>query len=183
MTPVQIYIDKNEDMAISEASSSGVPASITLAQGILESDSGRSRLARIANNHFGIKCHSDWYGEHVTATDDAPNECFRKYKSVADSYKDHSKFLKKHARYNNLFKLSNTDYVGWARGLQNAGYATSKSYANTLIKIIRDNQLYKADSKIIFSNVIKIASVGLILVFIALIIYLAIRRRNKKLTS
>ena len=177
------YIQANKDNAIKEASLSKIPASITLAQGILESAAGNSRLAKEANNHFGIKCHSDWYGEHITASDDAPNECFRKYKTVLDSYKDHTNFLKKHARYSKLFDLGVTNYIGWARGLQNAGYATSNSYANTLIKIINDNQLYKYDNQVAFYKVEKYIEIALIVFAIALLIYLGYRIKKKKKTS
>jgi len=124
-----------------------IPASITLAQGILESGAGQSQLARKSNNHFGIKCHSDWKGGRVYHDDDLRGECFRKYKKVEDSYEDHSKFLAERSRYAELFKLKTTDYKGWARGLQRCGYATDKGYANKLIKVIEDYELYKFDSK------------------------------------
>ena len=114
----------------------GVPASITLAQGMLESGYGNSRLARKANNHFGIKCHSDWKGPTFKMDDDAKNECFRKYKTVWHSYRDHSDFLKGKRRYASLFELKITDYKGWAKGLRKAGYATNKMYASLLITII-----------------------------------------------
>jgi LysM repeat protein len=123
-----------------------IPASITLAQGLLESGAGRSSLARKSNNHFGIKCHSDWSGKKTYHDDDAPRECFRVYSSVKDSYDDHSQFLKRGARYAFLFELKITDYKGWARGLKKAGYATDPSYANRLITIIEDYELYKYDT-------------------------------------
>ncbi len=124
-----------------------VPASITLAQGLLESGAGCSELARKSNNHFGIKCHSGWSGRKVYHDDDARGECFRAYREVKDSYEDHSKFLKSGSRYAFLFKLRITDYRGWAKGLKKAGYATDHSYANRLITIIEDYDLYKYDVK------------------------------------
>jgi LysM repeat protein len=139
------YIRTYKDMAISEMIRSGVPASITLAQGMLESDNGNSRLARKANNHFGIKCHSDWKGKRIYHDDDEKGECFRKYKSVVDSYDDHSDFLMNTPRYASLFELKSTDYKGWARGLKKAGYATSRQYAELLIRIIEENELHQYD--------------------------------------
>lgn len=138
------YINKYKDEAIKEMKRSGVPASITLAQGILESGNGNSSLARKANNHFGIKCHSDWDGPTYIQDDDRKNECFRKYKHVLDSYHDHSEFLKK-SRYADLFALKTTDYKGWARGLKKAGYATNPKYPKLLIDIIEKNELYQYD--------------------------------------
>ena len=120
---------------------SGVPASITLAQGALESGDGNSRLARNGNNHFGIKCHNDWTGKKIYEDDDSKNECFRKYPTVEDSYRDHSDYLRSKSRYAFLFELSVTDYKGWARGLKKAGYATSPTYAEALIKIIEEHNL------------------------------------------
>lgn len=140
------YINEFNDLAIREMKRSGVPASITLAQAMLESDNGNSTLARNANNHFGIKCHSSWAGKKVYHDDDRRNECFRKYKSVYESYVDHSDFIATGNRYQFLFNLEPTDYKSWAKGLQSAGYATSKTYATTLIKIIEDNQLYVYDN-------------------------------------
>lgn len=132
----QQYIDKYADDAVVEMKRAGVPASITLAQGMLESGYGNSTLARKANNHFGIKCHSDWTGSTYTMDDDKRNECFRKYRSVRDSYEDHSDFLKGKKRYAALFELKITDYKGWAHGLRKAGYATNKKYAYLLIDLI-----------------------------------------------
>ena len=123
----------------------GIPASITLAQGILESDCGNSRLAVEGNNHFGIKCH-EWTGSSILNDDDLKGECFRKYKHAEESFIDHSLFLSQRSRYAPLFNLKITDYKGWAYGLKQAGYATNPQYANLLIKIIEDNQLYKFDS-------------------------------------
>ena len=124
------YIEKYKDLAVIEMHRSGVPASITLAQGILESNSGNSRLAKFANNHFGIKCKGSWTGNVIYADDDAPDECFRAYESVLASYQDHSEFLRKNWRYHELFELKRTDYKGWCRGLRKAGYATNPQYAN-----------------------------------------------------
>jgi hypothetical protein len=141
------YIDTYKDIAIKEMLRSGVPASITLAQGMLESDNGNSRLAKKANNHFGIKCHSDWKGQTIYEDDDRQGECFRKYKSVNESFQDHSDFLMSGSRYSFLFELEMTDYKGWAKGLKKAGYATSNSYADKLIKIIEENNLHQYDLK------------------------------------
>lgn len=139
------YIETYKEEAIREMLRVGIPASITLAQGILESADGNSPLARYANNHFGIKCHTGWTGERFIMDDDEKNECFRRYYSVYDSYRDHSEFLTGRSRYASLFELSGTDYKGWAKGLKKAGYATNPQYANLLIKIIEDNELYKYD--------------------------------------
>lgn len=149
VTP-QEYIYAYKADAIKEMHRSGVPASITLAQGMLESGYGNSELARKANNHFGIKCHSDWNGPTFKMDDDRKNECFRKYKSVWHSYRDHSDFLKGKKRYAFLFDLKITDYKGWCRGLKKAGYATNKKYATLLINMIERydlNQYVKKQSK------------------------------------
>lgn len=135
------YIDKYKDLAIFEMQRTGVPASITLAQGILESGCGESELSKSSNNHFGIKCKIEWQGERVFANDDELNECFRKYLDVSESYKDHSNFLKTRAHYASLFNLEPTDYESWAYGLKKAGYATEKSYAERLIGIINNYNL------------------------------------------
>ena len=140
------YINRYKGMAVDQMIRYKIPASITLAQGLLESGAGRSVLARKSNNHFGIKCHG-WRGRKVYHDDDAKGECFRAYKKVDDSYEDHSKFLKNGPRYAFLFKLKITDYKGWAKGLKKAGYATDRSYANRLITIIEDYDLYKYDTK------------------------------------
>lgn len=123
-----------------------IPASITLAQGCLESGDGNSALARRANNHFGIKCHDNWKGKKFRQDDDERNECFRKYDNAVDSYTDHSYFLTSRPRYNSLFDLKITDYKGWAHGLKAAGYATNPKYAQLLIDIIEEYQLYKYDN-------------------------------------
>lgn len=143
----QTYIKEYAELAVDQMRKHKIPASITLAQGLLESGAGRSSLARKSNNHFGIKCHSDWRGKKTYHDDDAPQECFRVYSSVKDSYDDHSQFLKRGARYAFLFDLKITDYKGWARGLKKAGYATDRSYANRLITIIEDYELYKYDNQ------------------------------------
>lgn len=146
------YINKYSDLAVEQMKLHKIPASITLAQGLLESGAGRSELARKSNNHFGIKCGSSWRGRSVRHDDDARNECFRAYRNPRDSYEDHSEFLKRGARYAFLFKLEITDYKGWAKGLKKAGYATDPSYANRLITIIEDYDLYKYDRKGIYSK-------------------------------
>lgn len=138
---VKNYIDTYKDIAIKEMQRTGVPASITLAQGIHESTAGTSPLVLQSNNHFGIKCKTYWLGESVKHDDDARAECFRKYPSAENSYKDHSDFLKNSQRYSFLFNLSATDYQGWANGLKNAGYATNPKYPVILIKLIQDYQL------------------------------------------
>ena len=140
------YINSYSKLAIKEMKRSGVPASITLAQGMLESDNGNSTLARKANNHFGIKCHSTWNGKKYFHDDDEKQECFRKYKSVHKSFLDHSDFLRKGKRYKFLFDLKPDNYKAWARGLKKAGYATNPEYANLLIKIIKENKLYEYDT-------------------------------------
>lgn len=139
------YVEKYKDIAIKEMLENGIPASITLAQGILESDAGNSALAVYANNHFGIKCHKEWTGDKYIQDDDTKDECFRKYKAAEESFDDHSEFLKTRGRYAFLFELRKTDYKGWAEGLREAGYATDKSYAVRLIKLIDDNKLYQYD--------------------------------------
>lgn len=141
------YVNDHKKLAIYHMGKYKIPASIKLAQGLLETNAGRSRLAVQGNNHFGIKCHGDWTGETIYADDDAKNECFRKYPTVEASYEDHSAFLLKYNRYAFLFNLELTDYKEWARGLQKAGYATSKSYANSLIKLVDDYELYLYDNK------------------------------------
>ena len=141
------YIKKYRELAVEEMKKYHIPASITLAQGLLESGAGQSALARKSNNHFGIKCGSDWYGKTVSHDDDARGECFRAYKHPKDSYEDHSKFLAGRPRYASLFNLNITDYKGWARGLKKVGYATNPRYADQLIGIIELYELYKYDDK------------------------------------
>ena len=139
------YIRKYHQIAIDEMHSYGIPASITLAQGILESGNGNSTLSRRSKNHFGIKCHKGWTGKKVHHDDDAKNECFRKYRKVADSYRDHSEFLKNRDRYAFLFDYKMTDYKSWARGLKKAGYATHPEYADKLINLIERYDLAQYD--------------------------------------
>lgn len=138
---IKNYIDTYKELAIEEMQRTGVPASITLAQGIHESGAGMSKLASASNNHFGIKCKSNWTGESVKHDDDAKGECFRKYPSAEDSYKDHSDFLKNSQRYASLFALDPADYEGWANGLKKAGYATNPKYPQVLIRLIEDYRL------------------------------------------
>lgn len=137
----QVYVQKYKDLAIEEMKRMGVPAAITLAQGLLETQNGNSDLLLASNNHFGIKCKSTWTAETVSHDDDAPGECFRKYKSAEDSYRDHSNFLRGNDRYDFLFKLDPADYKAWAYGLRKAGYATNPNYPQILIKNIEDNNL------------------------------------------
>jgi LysM repeat protein len=141
----QEYINKYKDIAIRDMKTYKIPASITLAQGILESGSGNSILARKANNHFGIKCHKDWTGPTIHIADDTKHDCFRKYKSAEASYRDHSRFLRKGERYAFLFKYPVTDYRAWAYGLKRAGYATNPRYPQLLINYIEKYHLYKYD--------------------------------------
>lgn len=144
-TPEQKYIDKYAPLAISEMERTGVPASITLAQGLLESQYGESELASEFNNHFGIKCHSDWKGEKTYYDDNRKGECFRVYSTAEESFKDHSDFLRYQSRYASLFDLAPTDYKGWARGLKSAGYATDPAYAVKLIQLIEEFELDEYD--------------------------------------
>lgn len=139
------YVNEYADDAVIDMKKTGVPASITLAQGMYESDYGNSPLAVIAKNHFGIKCHKEWTGKTYIQDDDTKDECFRKYDDVLQSYDDHSDFLKTRDRYNFLFDLPVTDYKAWATGLKKAGYATNPEYANRLIKIIEENNLQRFD--------------------------------------
>jgi LysM repeat protein len=135
------YITRYKDLAIAEMKRTGVPAAITLAQGIHETEAGTSVLVRKSNNHFGIKCKDEWRGQSVSHDDDARGECFRKYTAAEDSYRDHSDFLKTRPNYASLFTLDPTDYQGWAYGLKKAGYATNPKYAQVLIKLIQDYNL------------------------------------------
>jgi len=146
------YIDSFKSLAMQEMRMHGVPASITLGQGVLESASGNSKLAKNCNNHFGIKCRSNWTGTFCLADDDAKDECFRGYPSVYESYRDHSLFLKNSKRYFPLFELSATDYKGWATGLREAGYATNPSYANILIGVIEKYHLGQFDSMVVMGD-------------------------------
>ncbi len=146
------YIQKYQLLAIDEMNRSGIPASIIMAQACLESGDGNSELSRKSNNHFGIKCKSYWTGKKVYYDDDVKNECFRKYRTVEDSYIDHTDFLTDNPRYFDLFKLPSDDYNGWAKGLKKAGYATARDYDKRLIKIIEDYQLYRLDYRVSFNQ-------------------------------
>ena len=139
-----LYINQFKDLAIEQMKRYRIPASITLAQGLFESRAGRSRLATVGNNHFGIKCHG-WSGRTITADDDAPGECFRAYDNAKQSYEDHSRFLKNNQRYAMLFQLNPTDFKAWARGLKACGYATNPRYADNIINIIEQYQLTQYD--------------------------------------
>ena len=140
------YVQQWSEEAVYQMAVHGIPASITLAQGILESGSGRSQLAAKSNNHFGIKCHKDWTGAKVFHDDDSRGECFRSYENASESFQDHSAFLKRD-RYQTLFELESTDYKGWAKGLKKCGYATNPKYASLLIQLIEQNDLGKYDQQ------------------------------------
>ena len=146
-TPQVIYIEQFATLAVEEMYRSGIPASITLAQGLLESGYGLSELAVKGNNHFGIKCHNNWTGGRMYYDDDKKGECFRKYKSPEESYRDHSDFLRYRDRYKFLFDYKITDYESWANGLKKAGYATDPGYAKKLINLIETYELYEYDKK------------------------------------
>lgn len=148
----QQYIDKFQSLAVKEMKRTGIPASIKLAQACLESGNGNSELSKLSNNHFGIKCKSNWTGNSVKWDDDERNECFRKYRTIEESYIDHSDFLTGSPRYASLFSLAPDDYVAWAHGLKAAGYATAPDYAQRLIKIIVDFKLYALDRGIDFDQ-------------------------------
>ena len=143
--PYNDYIERYSAMAVAQQQAYGIPASITLAQGLLESAAGRSTLAREGNNHFGIKCHTTWTGASMLRDDDAPDECFRVYDSAEQSFKDHSEFLSR-KRYQPLFQHDVTDYASWAKGLSKCGYATDPNYADRLIAIIERYSLYNFDT-------------------------------------
>ncbi len=147
--PTEEYIAIYSDIAQDEMRSYGIPASITLAQGVLESGSGKGRLSSEANNHFGIKCHSGWKGGRIYHDDDKAQECFRKYKNSKYSFRDHSLFLKERKRYSKLFLLQKDDYKGWAKELRAAGYATDRKYPQKLISIIERYQLYRFDAEVL----------------------------------
>ena len=144
-TTKEQYIEQYKQLAIDDMEKYGIPASIKMAQALLESDAGNSRLARQGNNHFGIKCKKDWTGETIHHDDDAPQECFRKYPSAQESFHDHSEFLDRSPRYQGLFELDPLDYKAWAHGLKAAGYATNPKYPELLIKLIEDYKLYLLD--------------------------------------
>lgn len=146
---VNSYIDSFKDVAKLNMKDYGIPASIILAQGILESGAGNGRLCKEANNHFGIKCHKEWNGPSITHDDDAAQECFRKYDDPSESYRDHSLFLTSRSRYNKLFELDKGDFEGWAKGLKAAGYATDPKYPSKLIGIINRYQLDQYDKEVL----------------------------------
>lgn len=146
---VNIYIDNYSKIAKEEMVQYGIPASITLAQGILESGAGRSALSKKSNNHFGIKCHKGWTGQRVFHDDDELQECFRKYKDPKYSFRDHSLFLTQRTRYEGLFAYKKNDYKSWAKGLRKAGYATDPKYPQKLINIIETYQLYSYDVEVL----------------------------------
>lgn len=146
---IQNYISTFKETAKDNMRTHGIPASITLAQGILESGSGNGRLATQANNHFGIKCHKEWTGETIHHDDDASQECFRKYRHASESFRDHSLFLTSRSRYSDLFMLKKDDYKGWAKGLRKAGYATDPKYPDKLISLIERYELYKYDDEVL----------------------------------
>ncbi len=143
------YIETYKEYAMEEMRKFRIPASITLAQGILESGNGKSELTRNSNNHFGIKCHDTWGGGRVYHDDDKEGECFRKYKDPAKSFRDHSLFLKNRRRYSKLFTLAPDDYIGWAKGLKKAGYATDRRYPAKLIGLVERFELYKYDEEVL----------------------------------
>lgn len=140
------YLERFKKIAVSEMNTYGIPASITLAQGLLESGNGNSALARLANNHFGIKCNADWKGKTILQDDDQKDDCFRVYNSPEESFRDHSEFLKR-KRYAFLFELDKNDYAGWAKGLKQAGYATNPRYPDLLISLIERYELYTYDGR------------------------------------
>jgi flagellum-specific peptidoglycan hydrolase FlgJ len=146
---VKNYIEQYKEIAKDNMRNHGIPASITLAQGILESGAGNGKLAKEANNHFGIKCHTNWTGDTIRHDDDAAQECFRKYRHASESFQDHSLFLTSRSRYNDLFKLKKDDYEGWAKGLRKAGYATDPKYPDKLISLIERYELYKHDEDVL----------------------------------
>ena len=146
---ITLYVSTFKEVAMQNMKQYGIPASIILAQGILESGAGRGRLSQEANNHFGIKCHKEWTGPSIKHDDDASQECFRKYIDPAESYKDHSLFLTSRSRYSKLFDLDKGDFEGWAKGLKNAGYATDPKYPSKLIGIIERYELHKYDNEVL----------------------------------
>lgn len=158
-TTEEQYIQQFALYAVEEMEKYQIPASITLAQGILETGGGQSRLAKEGNNHFGIKCKNEWTGRTMSHTDNAPNECFRVYDSPKESFEDHSKFLRFRKYYQALFSLDPKDYKAWAHGLKKAGYATNRKYAHILIKKIEQHRLYEFDNtnvKEVFDTILKL---------------------------
>lgn len=155
------YINTYKDAAMKEMREFKIPASITLAQGIIESASGNSELTKRSNNHFGIKCHKGWEGDSTLHDDDEKGECFRVYKDPLNSYRDHSLFLTTRSRYSNLFSLKNGDYVGWAQGLSEAGYATDRRYPAKLIALIEKYDLHKYDAEVLGIPFVKVENMSL----------------------
>jgi len=153
---VNNYVAQYKDIAMSNMTTYGIPASIILAQGILESGAGRGDLAVSANNHFGIKCHADWTGDTVKHDDDSSQECFRKYDKVAESYRDHALFLTGKGRYASLFALDKDDYRAWAKGLRKAGYATDPQYPDKLITYIERYNLGQYDAQVLGKNYVPV---------------------------
>ena len=153
---IRLYVANFHEIAKNNMKTHGIPASIILAQGILESGAGKGKLAQSANNHFGIKCHTGWTGDSVKHDDDAEQECFRKYNQPSESYKDHSLFLTSRTRYATLFKLDKGDYQSWARGLKAAGYATDVKYPDKLIGLIERFELYKYDNEVLSRNYVPV---------------------------
>ena len=153
---IKLYVASFHEIAKNSMKTHGIPASIILAQGILESGAGKGKLAQSANNHFGIKCHTGWTGDSVKHDDDTEQECFRKYTQPSESYKDHSLFLTSRSRYATLFKLDKGDYQSWARGLKTAGYATDVKYPDKLIGLIERFELYKYDNEVLNRNYIPV---------------------------
>lgn len=173
----QDFIDMYSADAINESASSGIPASIIMAQAILESSSGSSSLFILGNNSFGIKCAGGWSGATIYANDNLPNECFRAYGSIAESFADHSAFLEQNSRYASLFSIPITDYAGWASGLQNAGYATDQTYAAQLISLIQKYGLDSLDAQASTKKNIRLAiSVGLVLALATIVIFIILKK-------
>jgi flagellum-specific peptidoglycan hydrolase FlgJ len=156
------YINQYKDVAKGNMNQYGIPASIILGQGILESGAGTGPLSMLANNHFGIKCHKEWTGPSVAYDDDSEQECFRKYEQPSESYRDHALFLTSRDRYAFLFELDKHDYAGWARGLKAAGYATDPKYPDKLIGIIERYQLSKYDAEVLGTEFIPLNTAPLI---------------------
>jgi len=154
------YIDTFGEIAQNEMKAYGIPASITLAQGLLESGFGQGELTRKTNNHFGIKCHTGWEGEYAHHDDDEKGECFRKYNHPMYSFRDHSLFLTSRARYASLFELRPNDYRGWAHGLKAAGYATDRRYPHKLIELIERYDLYRLDAEVLGDSAPAVAQIA-----------------------
>ena len=155
------YINTYKDAAMKEMREFKIPASITLAQGIVESTSGNSELTKKSNNHFGIKCHKEWEGDHTFHDDDEKGECFRVYTDPLNSYRDHSLFLTTRSRYSNLFTLKDGDYIGWAQGLSEAGYATDRRYPAKLIALIEKFDLHKFDTEVLGIPFVKVENMSI----------------------